>query len=74
MTSFSYTITIGDGEYRTLKVALIQMISHCEKQISEGEDVPFHAHIDNCKEMLRMLPHAHREWRSRNNFNEIDGW
>ena len=36
MTTYSYTITIGDSEHIALEAALLHFVEHCAQQISAG--------------------------------------
>ena len=55
MTSYQYTLTIGEGEQLALEAALELMIQYCKEQLATGASAPYQAHQANCAEMLRKL-------------------
>ena len=44
MTYISYTLTFDDGELDTLEVALKYYLAQCEREIANGESVPYWSH------------------------------
>ena len=55
MTTYQYTLSIGESEQLALEAALELMIQHCREQITVGIGAPYRAHQDSCTEMLRKL-------------------
>jgi hypothetical protein len=55
MTTYQYTLTIGDSEHIALEAALKLMSEHCEAMLAAGEGAPYWAHRQSCNEMLKRL-------------------
>jgi hypothetical protein len=70
MTTYSYTITLGDSEHLALEAALKLMIDHCETMLSNGAGAPFWAHRQSCQQILDKLRSAPPTMTSTNNFFE----
>lgn len=68
MTTYSYTITIGDSEHIALEAALLHFVEHCAQQISAGAGAPYWAHRDSCNAILDKLRSATPHMTSTNNF------
>jgi hypothetical protein len=68
MTTYQYTLTIGDSEHSTLAAALKLMIEHCETMLAAGEGAPYWAHRQNCNEMLERLRPSSGKMTSTSSF------
>ncbi|UGY05082.1 hypothetical protein [Bradyrhizobium quebecense] len=55
MTTYRYTLSIGDSEFIALDAALKLMIEHCEAQLAAGHDAPYWARKHHCSKMLEKL-------------------
>jgi hypothetical protein len=55
MTTYQYTLTIGESEQLALEAALELMIQHCKEQIAARASAPYRAHQASCTEILRKL-------------------
>jgi len=55
MTTYQYTLSIGESEQLALEAALELMIQHCKEQIAAGASAPYRTHQASCAEMLRKL-------------------
>jgi len=55
MTTYSFNLTLGDGEITMLRDSLKATIAHCEQKIEDGEDVPYRAKKDYAEGVLNRL-------------------
>ena len=69
MTTYSFNLTLGDGEVTMLAKSLKSTIAHCEQKIEEGEDVPYRANKDYAEGVLNRLFDNMRQ-TSGNDFSE----
>jgi hypothetical protein len=44
MTYYSFTVTLGDEEFQTVREALSHYVAHCERKLAKGSDAPFWLH------------------------------
>jgi len=58
MTTYQYTLVIGDSEHIALSDALKLMIEHCEAQIAVRAGAPYWAHKQSCVSLLNKLKAA----------------
>lgn len=68
MTTYSYTLTIGDSQRIALEAALNVMIEHCQTKLAAGEGAPYWAHRKSCIEMLEQLRSTPGEMASTSSF------
>ena len=60
MTTFSYRLTLGDGEAISAHAALTHYIEFCEKKLEEAEQngttmAPYFARKSHCENILARL-------------------
>jgi hypothetical protein len=55
MTTYQYTLSIGESEQLALEAALELMIQHCKEQIAAGASAPYRTNQACCAETLRKL-------------------
>ncbi len=70
MTSYSHTITLGEGEYLMMFDALRLMVDHCDQKISENAGAPFLAHKHSAGAVLERLMGTNPVQMSGNNFGD----
>ncbi len=64
MTTYSYTLQIGDSEHMALEYALKLTISHCEQKLTETSEPPYWAYKHRCESMQNKLRHSKGVLRS----------
>lgn len=52
MTTYSYTLTLNDGEMIALEAALDLYLAHCNAQMKDGPCSPFFAHREYVRNLL----------------------
>ena len=72
MTTFSYRLTLGDGEAISAHAALTHYIEFCEKKLKEAEQngttmAPYFARKSHCENILARL-FGNMNMTSTNNF------
>ena len=72
MTSYMYTLRLGDSEIIMLQSALKLMINHCEENLKDGPKAPYWAHKHAALNVLDKLFEDTKQ-RSVNNFNSSPG-
>ncbi|TRO66970.1 hypothetical protein [Christiangramia sabulilitoris] len=55
MTQYSFNIRFNDSEMVMLRVALRNMIQHCQEQLDQGEGAPYWAHKKSAERVLDKL-------------------
>ena len=55
MTSYMYTLRLGDSEIIMLQSALKLMINHCEENLKDGPKAPYWAHKHAALNVLDKL-------------------
>ena len=73
MTTFSYRLTLGDGEAISAHAALTHYIEFCEKKLEEAEQngttmAPYFARKSHCENILTRL-FSNINMTSTNNFS-----
>jgi hypothetical protein len=65
MTTYSYTITINDGQRVALEAALQLMMIHAGDRKASGAGAPYWAYEKHCTELLTLLLGAPGKLTSR---------
>jgi hypothetical protein len=71
MTTYMYTLRLGDSEIIMLQSALNLMINHCEENLKDGPKSPYWAYKQSALNVLDKLFEDTKQI-SGNNFNGSD--
>ena len=72
MTTYMYTLRLGDSEIIMLQSALKLMINHCEENLKDGPKAPYLADKQAALNVLDKLFEDTKQM-SGNNFNSSQG-
>lgn len=61
MTTFSYTITLDDGEHTTLCAALAMLKNDCLEQLETTPGAPYKARLRNIERIGKKLDEGTRQ-------------
>lgn len=68
MTTYSYTISMREGEVLALEDALKLMIDKCKQELEAGAKAPYWARLQDCEKLLKKLNSAEKEMLSTSSF------